>query len=328
MPEPLVSIIIPVYNAEKYLASAIQSAIVQTWSNKEIIIVDDGSTDNSLAIAKTFEGECVKVFNQKNKGASAARNKGLQEAKGEYIQFLDADDLLNKIKIESQVNLLLKHPNHIGLCGTIHFQNGTNPQSYPLNHEWYSDGSDNPADFLTKLYSGYLFGYYGGMIQTNAWLTPKSVINKAGLWNEDLSVDDDGEFFCRVLLAGNGIHYSSQAINYYRKFHKKKTLSSQNTYQACKSILTSTDSKTINLLNRINNKQVRLALGRLYWENVFSFYPQFKELASEAEIKAKKLAPNLGINHFTGIKLILSKIIGWKAVRYLQLVTNVIKGNI
>ncbi|HZX58320.1 MAG TPA: glycosyltransferase family A protein, partial [Mucilaginibacter sp.] len=106
MDQPLVSIIIPVYNSEKHLAETISSALEQTWPNKEIIIVDDGSADNSLAIAKSFASENVKVFHQPNKGASAARNKGIQEAKGDYIQFLDADDLLMPNKIAAQVKQL------------------------------------------------------------------------------------------------------------------------------------------------------------------------------------------------------------------------------
>src|SRR5580698_4662849 len=97
---PLVSIIIPSYNSENHLAETIKSALSQTWVNKEIIIIDDGSTDSSVQIAKGFESN-VKVLVQKNKGASAARNAGLKEAKGDYIQFLDSDDLLSPDKIEA-----------------------------------------------------------------------------------------------------------------------------------------------------------------------------------------------------------------------------------
>ena len=104
--QPLVSIIIPVYNAEKYLADSITSAVSQTWPNKEIIVVDDGSTDQSLKVAKGFESDVVSVFFCENKGASAARNFGLRLAKGGYIQFLDADDLLRHDNIEKQFHAL------------------------------------------------------------------------------------------------------------------------------------------------------------------------------------------------------------------------------
>jgi len=99
----LVSILIPAYNAEKWLGDTIRSALSQTWSNKEIIIVDDGSTDNTLGIAKTFEGRNVKVITQRNTGACGARNKALSLAQGDYIQWLDSDDLLDPNKLTHQL---------------------------------------------------------------------------------------------------------------------------------------------------------------------------------------------------------------------------------
>lgn len=100
----LVSIIIPVYNGEEYLEQTILSAINQTYRNIEIIIIDDGSTDNSANIAKKYINCYCKFFSQQNKGVSAARNTGLKHAKGTYIQFLDADDLIAVTKIEEQIN--------------------------------------------------------------------------------------------------------------------------------------------------------------------------------------------------------------------------------
>src|ERR1700744_1176722 len=170
---PLVSIIIPLYNAGNYISETLQSALDQTWPNKEIIIVDDGSTDNSLAIAKSFESEFVKVLSQENKGASAARNKGLSIAKGEYIQFLDADDLLSPNKIAAQLEKLNGSTIHVGICDTVYFPDGSNPADFSKTTEWYSNDFDDPVDFLIKLYGGrYVGPQYGGMIQPNAWLTP------------------------------------------------------------------------------------------------------------------------------------------------------------
>jgi glycosyltransferase involved in cell wall biosynthesis len=321
---PLVSIIIPVFNAEKYLAVTIQSAIDQTWPDKEIIIIDDGSTDDSLAIAKTYQNNYIKIFSQENKGASAARNYGLQQATGDYIQFLDADDLLNRDKIASQVVQLIQYPDHLGLCGTIHFQDGTDPLSYPLKHEWLSEGSDDPADFLIKLYGGDLIGAeYGGMVQPNAWLTPRHLIEKAGFWNETKNPDDDGEFFCRVILASKGIKYLFEGINFYRKFESSKSWSAQKSYEACCSILKGLDLKTRHLLNSTNDDKAKLALSRLYWENAFNFYPKYIDLSREAENKAIALAPSLHYQPYNnGTALTLTQLINWKTVRRLQYVKN------
>jgi glycosyltransferase involved in cell wall biosynthesis len=325
MAEPLVSIIIPVYNVEKYLVEGIESAIAQTWSNKEIIIVDDGSTDNSFNIIQKYSVYSnIKIIRQKNQGASAARNTGLAIAKGEYIQFLDADDLLSKNKIESQINQLLNFPEHIALCGTVHFEDGTEPTKQDVKHEWFSQGSNDPVDFLIKLYGGgYIGPEYGGMIQPNAWLTPKRLIIKAGPWNEMRNPDDDGEFFCRVMLSSKGIVYSADAVNYYRKFNTNNSLSGQKDRQASSNILKSTDLKASHLLSRTDNYNAKMALSRLYYENAFSFYPKYIDLALEAEKKGKSLTPNFPINPYnSGVTSILSKLIGWKKVRYLQYLKN------
>src|ERR1700733_7773261 len=103
---PLVSILIPAYNADKWVADTIRSAAAQTWQRKEIIVVDDGSKDHTLSIARRFESGSVRVATQQNQGASAARNKAFSLSQGDYIQWLDADDLLAPDKIEKQMMVL------------------------------------------------------------------------------------------------------------------------------------------------------------------------------------------------------------------------------
>ncbi len=165
--------------------------------------MDDGSTDNSLNVAKKFGNKAISVFHQENKGASAARNKGLSEAAGEFIQFLDADDLLSHDKIEEQVKLLINNPNKIAVCSTVHFNDGEDhEQQLSSPHEDAFLLDDKPVHFLINLWGGY--ADHGSMVSSNAWLTPKHIIEKAGLWNEQLTLDDDGEFFCRALLNSEG----------------------------------------------------------------------------------------------------------------------------
>src|SRR5271170_1948910 len=101
--KPLVSILIPAYNAEAWISDTLRSAIAQTWEQKEIIVVDDGSTDQTLAIARRFESDSVRVVPQKNQGAAAARNTALSLCHGDYIQWLDADDILAPDKIARQM---------------------------------------------------------------------------------------------------------------------------------------------------------------------------------------------------------------------------------
>jgi len=107
--EPLVSVVIPVYNGERYLADAIQSVLDQTYQNFEVIVVDDGSTDGSAEVAKRF-GEAIRYVHQANGGVCKARNTGIAAARGVYLAFLDQDDLWLPDKLATQVAYLDGHP--------------------------------------------------------------------------------------------------------------------------------------------------------------------------------------------------------------------------
>ncbi|MGC1902617.1 MAG: glycosyltransferase family A protein, partial [Candidatus Acidiferrum sp.] len=103
---PLVSILIPAYNAEKWIADTVRSALAQTWPRKEIIIVDDGSKDQTAEVAGRFSSKEVAVVSKVNEGAAKTRNHALRLSQGDYIQWLDADDLLEQHKIERQLDAL------------------------------------------------------------------------------------------------------------------------------------------------------------------------------------------------------------------------------
>lgn len=318
--KPLVSIIIPSYNAEKYLAGTIKSAIGQTWSNKEIIIVDDGSTDNSYAIAKRFEASDVFVIQQENRGASAARNRGLKASKGEYIQFLDADDLLSPNKIGGQVSQLIKNHEKLSLCATIQFTNELETDYSTLHHQWYSKGTDNPIDFITKLYKSNVVGTgYGGMIQPNAWLTPKKLIDKAGNWDETISVDDDGEFFCRVILVSKGIIYNCDEINYYRKHSSKNNLSSDKSKRAFSSRLKALNSKYKSFVTRSGNRTLaNQVFASNYMQLGIQSYPQCVDISKFCINQAKSFGYRGAKYEGAKKSTALSKIIGWKITRWLM----------
>ena len=321
MDGPLISIIIPVFNSEKYIEQTIKSAIDQTWANKEIIIIDDGSTDNSLAIAKKFKNDRIKIITQQNKGASAARNKGIAGAKGTYIQFLDADDILSANKISSQVEVLNGSLNYVSLCNTIHFKDTDDISQMKVTPEWYAEGSTDTADFLLKLYSSDItLPGYGGMIQPNAWLIPKAIIDKAGNWNEELTVDDDGEYFCRVLLAADGVKFSPQGINYYRKFEKFRSLSSKKTRQGYQSRLLSTDLKYQHLKEKTDTDLLNNILSRHYWEIGVACYPQFIQLSNIAIKKAIQFGYS-GPKYIAGkASTFLSKLLGWRLLRIISFI--------
>jgi glycosyltransferase involved in cell wall biosynthesis len=319
--QPLVSIIIPVYNAEKYLEETINSAINQTWPNKEIIIIDDGSTDRSLKIAQSFNIKIIRIYQQKNKGASAARNKGLLEAKGTYIQFLDADDLLSANKINNQVKQLLGHTNTLSICPVIHFNENSEaleklkPDSYELN---FYKKSRAPYEFLLKLYGAE--NNQGSMIPIHSWLTPTNLINKAGKWNEALTINDDGEFFCRVVLQSKEILVTKQTVCYYRKHLINLSLSSGKDKRSVDSqhesiLLKKKHLKSVNK----NDKRVDYVTAKGLMELLMITYPEYKKLSGDILLEIKRSGVAIGAPLLGGKTIeIIKKIFGWKVARILQ----------
>lgn len=209
---PKVTIIIPCYNSQDYITESINSIFNQSYKNIETIIINDGSTDASLKIInKNPHINKIKVITQKNKGAAAARNIGLSYATGDFIQFLDADDVLDPHKIEAQID--------------YYKQNNWNKENLVFG-KWTTLGKDitlmgvnqksvwhnylNPTDILND------FVLTGCCLPPIVYLTPKFLIEKAGIWNEKLSLNDDGEFFARVLSVASSLHYCDDAISYYR----------------------------------------------------------------------------------------------------------------
>jgi teichuronic acid biosynthesis glycosyltransferase TuaG len=125
--QPLVSVIVPAYNAEKYIKATIESALEQTYRNLEVVVGDDGSTDGTREIVQALAARDprVKYFSQKNAGQSAARNLAIAHAQGKYIAFLDADDLFLPTKLEEQVGYLEAHPDcGVSYCNIYHFFDG------------------------------------------------------------------------------------------------------------------------------------------------------------------------------------------------------------
>src|SRR5713226_1240753 len=221
---PLVSILIPLFNAERWIAVALESALAQTWQNKEIIVVNDGSTDRSAEIAESYESRGLRIITQENRGCSAAKQTALENCSGVFIQYLDADDLLSENKIEAQMRVLADAPDKVSVCRTVFFSDGENHATVEPPDEWYLYDTDAPVEFLINLYGG---NGRAGMISSNAYLTSREVAEKAGGWDLTISPspDEDGEYFCRVVLASGGIRFMPTAFNYYRKHRNGKNLS-------------------------------------------------------------------------------------------------------
>jgi glycosyltransferase involved in cell wall biosynthesis len=194
---PLVSVIIPVYNAEKFIGETLDSVFAQTWTNKEVIVVNDGSTDNTSALLAQLHHPQLTIINQQNGGASKAKQMGLERAAGDFIQYLDADDLLAPRKIELQIGPLLENPQKIAICKTAHFFDGSDYKydNLPDDDHFFKNYLDEPLLFLLKLYGG--LDLHAGMIHPNSFLIPQIIARKAGGWDASFSPcpDEDGEYF-------------------------------------------------------------------------------------------------------------------------------------
>src|SRR6201998_514433 len=209
--KPLVSILIPAYNAEEWLPYTLRSAVAQTWNRKEIIVVDDGSKDNTAAIARSFEPQGVKVFTQKNQGAAAARNTAFSLSKGGYIQWLDADDLLDHEKVEKQMQALPASPDpKMLLSGEWgRFMYRPDRTKFEPRALWCDLSK---IDWLIRKLSQNVY------MQTAAWLISRELTEAAGPWDLRLLGDDDGEYFCRVLVASHGVRFVRPSLVCYPAF--------------------------------------------------------------------------------------------------------------
>ena len=187
---PLVSIVIPVYKGENYLAEAIDSALAQTYKNIEIVVVNDGSPDDGATerVALSY-GDKIRYICQKNGGVSAALNTGIREMKGEYFSWLSHDDLYEPTKIEKQVSMI-QSENDIILCSGSLVDENKNPIPH---HVKTLDGRRSNLDIFGAFLHGYALNGLG-------FLIPKSVFDEVGTFDESMRYLQDLDMWLRVLM--------------------------------------------------------------------------------------------------------------------------------
>lgn len=218
---PLVSIIIPVFNREELIAETINSVLDQTYTNWECIVVDDGSTDQSQEVLEKYcENDSRMKYYQrpdfKIKGASSCRNYGFEKSKGEFIQFLDSDDLLSKNKLEGQLRLYKPGDLSLITCKWGGFEDSSNlTKRFKYKYHSY-------RNFKNGIKLLNTFGNYNEYFPLHVYLIPRKLIEKSGLWNENLTNNDDAEFFTRVILNASKIVFSSETSVYYRYTSEEK----------------------------------------------------------------------------------------------------------
>jgi glycosyltransferase involved in cell wall biosynthesis len=313
MKKQLVSILIPLYNAEKYIAETLENCLAQTYENIEIIIVDDGSTDHSLMIAKEYaqKYDNIKVYTQKNAGAPRARNLAFEKSSGEYIQYLDADDLMSENKIASQMTLVEAYDKETVFSSKFSYFTESMDDAR-LMFQKCDRSFDSGLEWLLTSWSG------GGFGVVMSWLTPRHLIEKAGPWDEALRKNQDGEFFCRVLLNVQRVILTEDTMVYYRETGDT-SISSQFKETAAASTLHSLRLYEENCTG-ISHPGLKKALAYNFLEFIENYYPHFPVLLDEAEKEIHQLGFNYHTLETPGKLGPLSRILGSKNIiklRYL-----------
>jgi glycosyltransferase involved in cell wall biosynthesis len=306
---PRVSILIPSHNAGRWLAATLDSALAQTWPNREIIVVDDGSTDDSLSVARGYEPRGIRVIAQPNRGASAARNQALAAARGDYIQFLDADDLLHPRKIELQMAILES-------CDGQFICSGEWARFHEAPGSVVFDPQPNYRD-LTGVEFLQIFFEQIAMMQPAAWLAPRPLLDRAGPWNEQLSLNDDGEYFARAMLAARGIRFCPGARVYYRS-GIGGSLSQRKDPKALQSAFLAMELTLGHLLAVDQSARTKSAAAFGWKWLAFESYPGAPALAREAERRSRQLGKCARPVPAGRLFQIASKLVGWRLAKRLR----------
>lgn len=310
MMQPRVSILIPAYNAGRWIEDTIRSALAQSWSNIEIVVVDDGSRDDTLARAQDYRSSRLRVVTQRNRGAAAARNTAFALSTGDYIQWLDADDLLAPDKIERQMEVALKDASDRTLCSGSFGEFLTNPRlaSYKPSVLWQDLA---PADFLAHRFNA------NAWMNPASWLVSRSLTLRAGPWDERLSLDDDGEYFARVVSQSRSIRFVPESRMYYRRANAH-SLSRATSDRACESLLLSLRLCIGHLLDLEDSPRTRQASLRMLqnWIDLSDcFCPDAPERFEAMRSMARDLGGDLVPHRLSWKYVPVRALFGWKTMR-------------
>jgi len=297
----LVSILIPCHNAERWVAHAIESALAQTWPDKEVIVVDDGSTDGSLDVIRKFDGQ-IQWETGLNRGGNVARNRLLELARGEWLQYLDADDYLLRDKIANQMEFLQSQSSTDIVFSAVTMEYST---AHGTRRELSS--VPEPHDPWILLARWYLR-------QTGGPLWRKQALIDVGAWRPEQPCCQEHELYLRLLMAGKQFRYCGERGAIYRQF-ENGTLSTRDLSgvhrerlaieSRAEEFLRKQGELTVERLQAINDARFEIArMVRLYdtslaaeiIETIKRSQPHFKPRGRAARLQYRLAYRALGFN--------------------------------
>lgn len=310
MSDPLVSICIPCRNAGDYLSQAIDSILSQTWANIEIIVVDDGSTDSSRDVLRSYSHSRLLIIHGCLGSAAKSRNLAYKSAQGDFIKFFDADDILCSDAITSQMQRLLYRVDAVASSPWGRFYRDDLNTFKPNPQRVWRDM--NALDWLVESWRDAQ-----PMMQPGMFLIPRPLLEKAGGWDESLTLIDDFEFFARLFCSASDILFAQNATLYYRS-GIPGSLSGQKSDKAILSAYHSLLKGTQYLHQKRPDPQASLSCANILQQFVYEVYPDHADLLQVVQKKIDDLGGSQlavpGGPRFQHIR----RLLGWKITRRIQ----------
>jgi glycosyltransferase involved in cell wall biosynthesis len=309
----LVSILIPCYNAEAWIEQSIESALAQTWPDKEVIVIDDGSTDSSRAVIERF-GTRIRWETGANKGGAAARNRLLELARGEWLQYLDADDYLLPDKIERQMAFLNSNP-------------GVDVVFSPVILEYTrAEGTDRTLLPIPEPHDPWVLLARWYLPQTGAALWRRSAVVDVGAWTVGQPCCQEHDLYLRLLTAHKQFAYSDHTGAVYRQW-SDQTVSKKDIAEVHRRRLQIEQRAEDSLRTTGNLSHERMfAINQARFETARGAWQYDPELASEIMAQVRRcdpgFAPEVGPAAPTRYRLAL-RLLGFRAAQSLAAWTRV-----
>ena len=296
----LVSVIIPAYNQAVYVGKANQSVLDQSYQDLECVVVDDGSKDHTYKIVNEFNDRRILYIRQLNQGLSAARNTGLTISSGEYISFLDSDDLFTLDKLTKLIDVMEKNPEIAMAAGSAYL---INHNDEPIKRQF---SSTLPEDSSKLLLGNPL--HVGSVVIRREWQ------EKVGLFDTNLRSYEDWDFWIRLALAGGKMVSVNHTVSYYRFHTAQMTRNRSQMTHASFAVLDKTfltnnlPSNWANLKEKAYSQAFLRAAANDFVSNEFN---EARENLSKAFQKNPELLQNDG-------KLFLNQLVGWTELPKIQ----------